>query len=559
MNFRDSKLTRLLQPKLSGNANIAIVCCATPSAKYLEETRSTLQFASRAKLVKTSAKVNELHDDKTIIRRLKQELAEARKAVVTSNPNSVNAVATVAVVGGDPEEIKELQAKVQSLDVEATEAKHKLERLQNLFQKTMQKDSSAGRCMQSQPHRFLGGFFSPQPTKSSNRNVNHTSIRCGPSMTCPRPNKKQKFGIEAGDDESENEPISPVPLNLVRDALSSKSRTIGLLKGTVGEYVKKFEEQSKQASTAVEDVESVREENQRLQSRIIQLEQLNTDMENQLRSIESVYEAGEVVSSREIRAERREILKGGRRVKSTPDWPTVTEITTKDIPAGCMIDMKSGETDLFCTFEFGTLEFLVTKDLAEDAIVAFQKLFLPPVGWVLSCPYNGCTYRCRNSAHLCSHLERRAAAGGGSCTSSEHSWFSHRGPHAFFLHESVVELLKQCSTAQNVKPRDLLNSDAIPVAFGPAARHRWDGIRDELNYEKRLISKIATRFPNGLLENLVEEKEAWFIQQEAKRKNYKNLPNSNDAASASIRPKEYPHLLTMGFLKLPKHYNNKGA
>lgn len=33
VNFRDSKLTRLLQPSLSGNAKMAVVCCVTPSEK----------------------------------------------------------------------------------------------------------------------------------------------------------------------------------------------------------------------------------------------------------------------------------------------------------------------------------------------------------------------------------------------------------------------------------------------------------------------------------------------------------------------------------------------
>ena len=31
VNFRDSKLTRILQPSLSGNAKMAIICCVTPA------------------------------------------------------------------------------------------------------------------------------------------------------------------------------------------------------------------------------------------------------------------------------------------------------------------------------------------------------------------------------------------------------------------------------------------------------------------------------------------------------------------------------------------------
>jgi len=79
INFRDSKLTRILQPSLSGNARMAIICCATPSELYLEETRSTLQFAARAKLVKTRAKVNEILDDRTLLKKIQKELAEAKR------------------------------------------------------------------------------------------------------------------------------------------------------------------------------------------------------------------------------------------------------------------------------------------------------------------------------------------------------------------------------------------------------------------------------------------------------------------------------------------------
>ena len=39
--YRDSKLTRILQPSLGGNAKTAIICNVSPSA--IEETHSTLQ------------------------------------------------------------------------------------------------------------------------------------------------------------------------------------------------------------------------------------------------------------------------------------------------------------------------------------------------------------------------------------------------------------------------------------------------------------------------------------------------------------------------------------
>lgn len=74
VSYRDSKLTRLLQPSLSGNAKMSIICCITSAERYLEETRSTLQFASRAKLVVTHAVVNEVLDEGAQLRKLTKEL-----------------------------------------------------------------------------------------------------------------------------------------------------------------------------------------------------------------------------------------------------------------------------------------------------------------------------------------------------------------------------------------------------------------------------------------------------------------------------------------------------
>ena len=81
INYRDSKLTRILQPSLSGNSRMAVLCCASLSPLYMEETRSTLKFASRAKMVHLKAVKNEVLDDRALIRTLQKQLAEAKKAL----------------------------------------------------------------------------------------------------------------------------------------------------------------------------------------------------------------------------------------------------------------------------------------------------------------------------------------------------------------------------------------------------------------------------------------------------------------------------------------------
>jgi hypothetical protein len=45
--YHTSLLYHTFLSPLSGNAKMSIICCITPAAHYLEETRSTLQFASR--------------------------------------------------------------------------------------------------------------------------------------------------------------------------------------------------------------------------------------------------------------------------------------------------------------------------------------------------------------------------------------------------------------------------------------------------------------------------------------------------------------------------------
>ncbi|GMM37513.1 Kip2 protein [Saccharomycopsis crataegensis] len=58
--FRDSKLTRLLQPSLSGNSVISILCTVHLGEQSYSETVSTLRFAAKAKNITLNASKHEL-------------------------------------------------------------------------------------------------------------------------------------------------------------------------------------------------------------------------------------------------------------------------------------------------------------------------------------------------------------------------------------------------------------------------------------------------------------------------------------------------------------------
>jgi len=53
VNFRDSKLTRLLKDALSGNCRTVMIAHVSPSARHVDETRNTLTYAQRASSIST--------------------------------------------------------------------------------------------------------------------------------------------------------------------------------------------------------------------------------------------------------------------------------------------------------------------------------------------------------------------------------------------------------------------------------------------------------------------------------------------------------------------------
>ncbi|XP_056102973.1 centromere-associated protein E isoform X2 [Rhinichthys klamathensis goyatoka] len=77
VNYRDSKLTRILQNSLGGNAKTVIICTITPAT--VDETVSTLQFASAAKRMKNDPHVTEVSDEGALLKRYRNEIVDLRR------------------------------------------------------------------------------------------------------------------------------------------------------------------------------------------------------------------------------------------------------------------------------------------------------------------------------------------------------------------------------------------------------------------------------------------------------------------------------------------------
>ncbi|KAM7475075.1 hypothetical protein LguiB_022318 [Lonicera macranthoides] len=106
VNYRDSKLTRILQPSLGGNARTAIICTLSPLRSHVEQSRNTLLFGSCAKEVSTNAKVNVVMSDKALVKHLQKELARLKTTTSTCNRMAL---------------LKEKDLKIEQLEKEVRE------------------------------------------------------------------------------------------------------------------------------------------------------------------------------------------------------------------------------------------------------------------------------------------------------------------------------------------------------------------------------------------------------------------------------------------------------
>ncbi|XP_034445865.1 kinesin-like protein KIF3B isoform X1 [Hippoglossus hippoglossus] len=76
--YRDSKLTRLLQDSLGGNACTVMVANIGPASYNMEETLTTLRYSNRAKNIKNKPRINEDPKD-ALLREFQEEIARLKE------------------------------------------------------------------------------------------------------------------------------------------------------------------------------------------------------------------------------------------------------------------------------------------------------------------------------------------------------------------------------------------------------------------------------------------------------------------------------------------------
>lgn len=127
--YRDSKLTRILQNSLGGNARTAIICTMSPAQIHVEQSRNTLFFATQAKEVTNTAQVNMVVSDKDMVKLLQKEVARL-EAVLRVPDNAVTYSSEMQTLLNEKEtEIQQLRAEVKELHYQRDLAQAELDEL----------------------------------------------------------------------------------------------------------------------------------------------------------------------------------------------------------------------------------------------------------------------------------------------------------------------------------------------------------------------------------------------------------------------------------------------
>ncbi|KAL1837712.1 hypothetical protein VTJ49DRAFT_3487 [Mycothermus thermophilus] len=116
VSYRDSKLTRLLQDSLGGNAITYMIACVTPAEFHLSETLNTVQYAQRARAIQSKPRIQQVEegDKQAIIDRLKAEVAFLREQIRSAERGGGDGRRTLGAPGERAERQSEREIELQN-------------------------------------------------------------------------------------------------------------------------------------------------------------------------------------------------------------------------------------------------------------------------------------------------------------------------------------------------------------------------------------------------------------------------------------------------------------
>jgi kinesin family protein 4/21/27 len=119
VSYRDSRLTRLLQDSLGGNAITYMIACVNPAEFHLSETLNTVQYAQRARAIQVKPQIQQVHDDsdkQASIDRLRAEVQFLRDQIRLSERTDRKKAGPQE--RGERQEEREIELQNQLLDIQ---------------------------------------------------------------------------------------------------------------------------------------------------------------------------------------------------------------------------------------------------------------------------------------------------------------------------------------------------------------------------------------------------------------------------------------------------------
>ncbi|AQK53998.1 kinesin-related protein 1 isoform X2 [Zea mays] len=195
--YRDSKLTRILQPSLGGNARTAIICTLSPATSHIEHSRNTLLFGSCAKEVVTNAQVNVVMSDKALVKHLQKEVARLESELRQPASNS----SLEALVKEKDNQIRKMEKEIKELKSQRDLAQSRLQNLLETVGDQVKHSGSGKRSARSPPS--IG--ISPGISRDDSSQISHDDsdlfkdVRCiGTSGT----GGNEQLDLSAGESSS---------------------------------------------------------------------------------------------------------------------------------------------------------------------------------------------------------------------------------------------------------------------------------------------------------------------------------------------------------------------
>jgi kinesin family protein 5 len=221
--YRDSKLTRVLQDSLGGNAKTSLIITCSPHPFNEAETLSTLRFGIRAKSIKNKPKVNR----ELTVAELKLMLARAENEIQNRDRRIAALELAVTGLGGAlPSDSELLGAEERKEEVKGAEYDEVLGQLEEERQKLAEELTK-----NSHMRRELGS----QSTKNLNLSKENDSLISKLAT--------QTIRLSSMDDRLQDQEEQLVRLNALKDSLQGELTSMSQRKAQLEDKVQAAEEE----------------------------------------------------------------------------------------------------------------------------------------------------------------------------------------------------------------------------------------------------------------------------------------------------------------------------